>query len=85
VLDVDGAIARARELISFADGLDDAGYHETARRSRIVARDCLEIADAFISTHHAFLTAKARHAFCLDLIVERGYAESLEAIEAGRG
>jgi hypothetical protein len=39
---VSGAKERARELIVFCDGLDEAGLHELARRSRVVARDLLE-------------------------------------------
>lgn len=39
------ARTRARLLVEFADGLDDAGQVETARRARVTARDLLETLD----------------------------------------
>lgn len=33
----------ARELIIFADGLEQAGFGHLARRARVVARDALEL------------------------------------------
>lgn len=35
---------RARLLIAFADGQEEAGFVMTARRMRVVARDALELA-----------------------------------------
>lgn len=36
---------RAKELLVFADGIEDAGHPELARRSRVVARDVLRLTD----------------------------------------
>ena len=35
------AADQARELLVFADGIEDAGHPELARRSRVVARDTI--------------------------------------------
>lgn len=37
-----GAEQRARELIVFADGLEEGGLVDYARRARMVARDALD-------------------------------------------
>lgn len=34
---------RARELITFVGGIEEAGFGQLARRSRVVARDALEL------------------------------------------
>ena len=34
----------ARELIAFADGLEEGGFRDYARRSRVVARELLQCA-----------------------------------------
>jgi hypothetical protein len=39
---IPGADQRARELITFADAVEDMGLEELARRSRLVASDLLE-------------------------------------------
>lgn len=36
---------RARELLLFCDGIDDLGFFELSRRSRVVAQDALRLAD----------------------------------------
>lgn len=49
------AAQRARELVTFADGVGEI-YPELARRSRLVANDLLEIVDALTAERHARLT-----------------------------
>lgn len=39
------AALQARELIVFCDAIQEAGFPELARRSRVVARDLLETLD----------------------------------------
>lgn len=53
----------ARELITFADGVEDAGHPDLARRSRNVARETLWLLDqlsAERSARRAFQTSHDR-------------------------
>ena len=79
---LDEARERARALISFADGLADSGVKglvETASRSRMVARDVLELADLVDAERSARVAAQANYARCLDVLARRAG----EAIGAG--
>jgi hypothetical protein len=62
---------RALDLISFADGFQDAGHPELARRSRIVARDVLELDGLLAAERSVRVALQAR-------------IETLEAILLGR-
>jgi hypothetical protein len=44
--DIPGAEGRARDLLTWCDALTDVGLDETARLSRVVARDVLELVEA---------------------------------------
>jgi len=43
-------VERARALIAFADGVEQAGWIDYARRARDVARDVLELAERLDAT-----------------------------------
>jgi hypothetical protein len=70
----------ARELIAFADGLDECGFNEIGRRSRVVARDALRLAEelkAERSTRQAIQEDRDR---CLQLLANHaGEAADLGA------
>jgi hypothetical protein len=51
--DIRGAEERARELIIWCDALTDLGLDETARLSRVVARDALELVEALAAERSA--------------------------------
>jgi hypothetical protein len=68
IFDLDAAVARAHELIAFADGLEDAGLIDTAHRSRVVARDLTEIADQLRAERSARSAAQANYERCLNIL-----------------
>lgn len=72
---------RATELIAFTDGLDDAGMHESARRSRLVARDVLELTEALRAERSGREAAQASYQRCLDLLGERADRAVSEAVD----
>jgi hypothetical protein len=74
-VDLDAAVARARDLIEFANGLDEAGLSETARRSRVVARDLLELVDELRAERSARRAAQTNYDRALAVIGRRGYGE----------
>lgn len=80
MLDLDACERRARELITFADGLEDGGMTDTARRSRAVARETLELVDAVRSERSARQAAQASYKRCLDLIGARADRDVSEAV-----
>lgn len=82
MLDLDAIEARARALIEFADGLEDAGQEQTARRSRMVARDCVDVVEELRGLEGACRTLKQRNERALDLILARGYAATRDALDA---
>lgn len=49
----------ARALIAFADGMEEAGYTEFARRARTVARATLELAEQLADTRSALTAMQA--------------------------
>lgn len=49
----------ARELLVFADGVEDAGHPELARRSRSVARDALALAASLAAERSARIAIQA--------------------------
>jgi hypothetical protein len=51
--DILGAEARARELIVWCGALSDVGLGETARLSRVVARDVLDLVEALAAERSA--------------------------------
>jgi hypothetical protein len=68
MFDLDTAVARAHELIAFCDGLEDAGQADTARRSRMVARDLIEIAEQLRAERSACSAAQANYERCLNIL-----------------
>jgi hypothetical protein len=51
--DILGAEARARELIARCGALTDVGFVETARLSRVVARDVLDLVETLAAERSA--------------------------------
>jgi hypothetical protein len=68
---LDGADQRARDLIVFADGVEEGGLVEYARRARVVARDLLEALAALEASRSASDALKARCEKQQDLIGRR--------------
>jgi hypothetical protein len=75
MLDLDAAVARARDMLEFADGVEDAGHADTARRSRAVARDLLELADELRAERSARRAMQTNYERALAVIGRRGYGE----------
>jgi hypothetical protein len=69
--DIAAAVTRARELIVFANGLEDAGHAETARRSRMVARDLLEACDELAAERSARVAIQAARDRCLAILARQ--------------
>jgi hypothetical protein len=62
---------RARDLIEFADGLDDTGLHRTAGRCRIAADDLLRILADVRAERAARVKIQADRDRCLTLLADR--------------
>jgi hypothetical protein len=56
----DEIVTRARDFITFCDGLEQSGLAETARRGRVVARDVLDLANELGSTRSALDAMRRR-------------------------
>jgi hypothetical protein len=56
---IDGAEDRAKELLLFAGGFEEAGFPELARRASVVAGDCLEALAELEATRSAFAAVTA--------------------------
>ena len=54
------ALADARELMLFCDGLDEGGFPEYARRGRVVARELLAALDALDGERSARVALQER-------------------------
>lgn len=86
MLDVDACEGRAHELISFTEGLDEAGMHDTARRSRVVARDVLDLVVELRSERSGRVAMQANYKRCLDVLANRAGEQLSRAVsEAGSG
>lgn len=53
------AVARARALVEFAAGLEDAGHAETARRVRVAGRDVLELVEQLAAVRSSLVAMTA--------------------------
>jgi hypothetical protein len=78
--DIPEARQRARDLIVFADGLAEGGFHEYARRARLVARHLLEALDALEASRSVADALKARCEMQQTLIERR--AEELQKLRS---
>jgi hypothetical protein len=74
--DLEAAVARARDLIEFTAGLEEAGLVETARRSRMTARDVLELADALAAERSARDAAVEAYKRVFGLLTRRGECQT---------
>lgn len=63
--------ARARALIEFADGMEEVGLASAARRSRVVARDALDLAEHLATERAARQTIQAERDRCVKLLANR--------------
>jgi hypothetical protein len=66
------AIERARELIVFADGVEEAGLPQYASRARMVAHDALELAEQLDAERSARQALQARLERTERLLLARG-------------
>jgi hypothetical protein len=71
MFDLAAAADRARALIAFTDGLEEAGLGETARRSRVVACDVLELVEALAAERSARKAAQENYQRCLIVLGRR--------------
>jgi hypothetical protein len=71
MLDLAAAVERAHALTEFAHGLEEAGLIEVARRSRMVARDVLELAEALDAERSARRAMQANYERCMDVLSTR--------------
>jgi hypothetical protein len=71
VIELDAIVARARDLLTFADGLEEAGLPEIARRSRMVARDVLELAEELTAERSARRSSQENYERARDVIARR--------------
>jgi hypothetical protein len=85
--DMLAADERACELIVWCEALTDAGLAETARRSRVVARDVLDLADALAAERSAREALQDRCERLQAIIGKKAYeiAGKTAAYEATRG
>jgi hypothetical protein len=70
---------RARELITFADGLSEAGFDEIGRRARVVARDALEAVDALAAERSARRALQDRCERLQAIIGQKAYGACVQA------
>ena len=63
---------RARALMDFAGGLEDAGHAETARRCRMVGRDVLELLPKLAEERSARLAMQLARNRLQDIVDKRG-------------
>ena len=82
-VDVAAVRERAAALVAFAEGLDQAGLTELARRARLAAGDVVELADEVESERSARLAMQTNYARCLNIIGRAAY-DSVEAAVAER-
>jgi hypothetical protein len=62
---------RARDLIVFAESLDDVGLHRLAGRCRVVAGDCLRLCVQVAFERTARVKIQADRDRCLALLADR--------------
>jgi hypothetical protein len=67
------AAAQARDLLTFAEALEDAGMTEAARRSRLVAQDCLWLVGLLADERSARAAMQAARDEAVDLLGQRAY------------
>jgi hypothetical protein len=65
------AVRRARELLTFADGVEEAGLVRFAQKSRVVARDALDLAEQLSAERSARVAMQAARDRCLALLMAR--------------
>lgn len=68
---LDEIAQRARLLIAFADGQEEAGFVVTARRMRLVARDTLHLTHRLRNAETSWLALKAQHAEACSRLANR--------------
>jgi hypothetical protein len=83
--DLDAAVVRARDLIGFADGLEDGGQVDTARRIRVVASDLIEVAEQLRDERSARQAAEASYKRALNVIGKRADEALTEALRRAEG
>ncbi|HEX6762892.1 MAG TPA: hypothetical protein VF094_08840 [Gaiellaceae bacterium] len=71
------AADRADELILFSDAMEDAGHPELARRSRLAARDVLDLARMLEAERSARRSLQARNAEWERIVLKGVYQEIL--------
>lgn len=71
MLDLDACGERSRELVTFADGLDDAGMHDSARRLRLASYDVAELISWLRAERSARVAMQAKYQRCLDVLTLR--------------
>jgi hypothetical protein len=75
-VDVDEVRGRARDLWAWADGYEETNEGH-ARRCRMVARDVLDLLDAYEDERSGRVAMQSNYQRCLDLIQSRFYERML--------
>jgi hypothetical protein len=71
MVDLDVVVVRAREFQTFADGLDESGMHDSARRLRLAVYDVYELVDELLSERSARVAMQANYERALDVLSVR--------------
>jgi HEPN domain-containing protein len=82
VVDLDACAARAHELTTFANGLDDAGMHDSARRLRLSSYDVVELVEELRAEQSGRRAMQANYERALDVLTTRACETCLRAARA---
>jgi hypothetical protein len=71
VVDLDACAARAREFVTFADGLDESGMHDSARRLRLATYDLNDLVDELRAERSARVAMQENYERALEVLSVR--------------
>lgn len=74
---------RARELVTFCDGMEDCGFETFARRGRVVADDLLRALERLRSEHAARVKIQEDHERALQLLGNRAGTQARRWAQRG--
>jgi hypothetical protein len=79
---IEASRERVAEFLLFADGVEDAGLVEYARRARVVARDLDDALDELAAERSARVSIQAARDNCIALLTSRTTPTGAELEEA---
>lgn len=77
MIDIDGARKRAQEFLHFSDGFEDAGHPELARRSRVTARDVIDLAGQLEAERSARVAIQRARDQAVAILAEHAHLETV--------